>query len=171
MSERSPLVVGVSELLRRPGTQREFEVAAELDGLSISSASVPAGADVRGHFTIEAMSDHAVTVKGEVTAPWTGECRRCLREIDGELTARVEEIFETHPVEGDTYPLENERVDLEPLVRDAVLLALPLAPLCEEACAGPEPEGHPLGAQPGDEVDPRWSALGELKFEEGPGLR
>ena len=169
MSERSqrrqPLVVGVSELLRRPGTQREFEVAAELDGVRVSSAAVPDGAEVRGHFTIEAMSDHAVSVKGDVSAPWMGECRRCLREIDGNLTARVEEIFETRPVEGDTYPLENERVDLEPLVRDAVLLALPLAPLCEEACAGPEPEAHPIGAGHDEGTDPRWSALGELKFD------
>lgn len=161
----APLVIGVSELLRWPGTQREFAVVAELEGLRISSASVPPGAEIAGRFTIEAMSDHAVTVKGDVTAPWTGECRRCLRSIDGTLTARVEEIFETHPVDGETYPLEGERVDLEPLVRDAVLLALPLAPLCEEACAGPEPDGHPIGPTDRDEIDPRWSALGELKFD------
>jgi len=160
------LSVGVSELLRRPGTQREFEVVAELDGLRISTASVPEGAEVRGRFTIEAMSDHAVSVKGDVTAPWTGECRRCLREIDGQLTAPVEEIFDTRPVEGETYPLRNEHVDLEPMVRDAVLLALPLAPLCEEACVGPEPEGHPLGALPDEGGDPRWAALSELKFED-----
>jgi uncharacterized protein len=160
-----PLDVGVSELLRRPGTQREFELVAELEGLRISTAAVPGGAEVRGRFTIEAMTDRAVTVKGDVTAPWTGECRRCLREIDGSLTARVEEIFETRPVEGETYPLENERVDLEPLVRDAVLLALPLAPLCEDTCAGPEPEGHPIGSGHEDGGDPRWAALRELKFE------
>jgi uncharacterized protein len=160
-----PLDVGVSELLRRPGTQREFEVVAELEGLRISTAAVPEGAEVRGRFTIEAMTDRAVTVKGDVTAPWTGECRRCLRGIDGSQTARVEEIFETHPVEGETYPLENERVNLEPLVRDAVLLALPLAPLCEDTCAGPEPEGHPIGSGHEDGGDPRWAALRELKFE------
>jgi uncharacterized protein len=160
-----PLDVGVSELLRRPGTQREFEVVAELDGLRISTAVVPEGAEVRGRFTIEAMTDRAVTVKGDVTAPWTGECRRCLRQIDCSLTARVEEIFETHPIEGETYPLVSEHVNLEPLVRDAVLLALPLAPLCEDTCQGPEPEGHPIGS--GDEQggDPRWAALRELKFE------
>ena len=161
-----PLDVGVSELLRRPGTQREFDVAAELDGLRISSAAVPDGAEVRGRFTIEAISDHAVTVKGDVVAPWTGECRRCLREVDGSLTARVEEIFETRPVEGETYPLENERVDLEPLVRDAVLLALPLAPLCDPTCAGPEPTAHPLGGDDRAQRDPRWAALSELKFED-----
>ena len=163
-----PLVVGVSELLRRPGTQREYTVTAELDGLQISAASVPDGAEVTGRFTIEAMSDHAVTVKGDVTAPWTGECRRCLKQVDGIATARVEEIFEAAPVEGETYPLEGDRVNLEPLVRDAVLLALPLAPLCEEACAGPEPEGHPIGTGHDEGGDPRWAALAELKFEDRP---
>jgi uncharacterized metal-binding protein YceD (DUF177 family) len=46
-----------------------------------------------------------------------------------------------------------------------VLLALPLAPLCDEACPGPEPEAHPIGTASDDEIDPRWSALGELKFD------
>ena len=162
---KPPLVVGVSELLRRPGTQREFELTSELQGVGTSAASVPDGAAVSARVTIEAMSDHAVTVKGDVSAPWRGECRRCLEEVAGTLTARVDEIFDTHPVEGETYPLEGERVDLEPLVRDAVLLALPLAPLCEDACAGPEPEGHPIGTREDDEIDPRWSALGDLKFD------
>ena len=162
---KAPLSIGVSELLRRPGTQREFVVAAELEGVRISSAALPPGAEVDGRFVIEAMSDHAVSVKGEVSAPWTGQCRRCLRPVEGGLTARVEEIFDAHPIDGETYPLEGERVDLEPLVRDAVLLALPLAPLCDEACPGPEPEAHPIGTAPDEEIDPRWSALGELKFD------
>ena len=161
----APLVIGVSELLRRPGTQREFAVVVELDGLRTTSAAVAPDAEINGRFTIDAMSDHAVTVKGAVTAPWTGECRRCLRPVEGMLTARVEEIFDARPIEGETYPLEGERVNLEPLVRDAVLLALPLAPLCEEACPGPEPEGHPIGTSDQPEIDPRWSPLGELKFE------
>jgi len=162
---KAPLAIGVSELLRRPGTQREFVVAAELEGVQISSAAVPSGAEIDGRFVIEAMSDHAVSVKGQVTAPWTGECRRCLRPVAGVLAARVEEIFDAHPIEGETYPLEGERVDLEPLVRDAVLLALPIAPLCEEACPGPEPDAHPIGTTPDDEIDPRWSALRDLKFD------
>jgi uncharacterized protein len=77
----------------------------------------------------------------------------------------VEEVFETRPVEGETYPLDGDQLNVEPLVRDAVLLALPLAPLCEVACPGPEPEEHPIGTDTGSSIDPRWSALGELKFE------
>ncbi|HEV3227169.1 MAG TPA: DUF177 domain-containing protein [Acidimicrobiales bacterium] len=160
-----PFVIGVAEQLRHPGTQRRLSIGGVIEGLETSAASVPGGADIDGAFTVEAMSDHAVTVKGSVRAPWVGECRRCLRSVDGVLTATVEEVFESRPIDGETYPLDGDRVDLEPLVRDAVLLSLPLAPLCDEACSGPEPEAHPIGTTAESAVDPRWSALGDLKFE------
>lgn len=166
-----PLVVSVIELLRRPGTQREIDVASELPGIAVSSAEVPPDGEVSGRFTLEAMSDHAITVKGTITAPWVGECRRCLRSIDGTVAVDVEEVFDTRPVEGEMYKLDGDRADLEPLVRDAVLLALPLAPLCEASCPGPEPDAHPIGSGDAPEIDPRWSALGALKFEEEPGTR
>ena len=91
------------------------------------------GAEIEGRFTLEAMSDHAITVKGTITAPWTGECRRCLRTIEGTVSLDVEEVFDARPVEGETYPLDGDRLNVEPLVRDAVLLSLPLAPFCSGA--------------------------------------
>ena len=51
------------------------------------------------------------------------------------------------PVEGETYPLGRDPLDLEPVLREALALALPLAPLCDEACAGPDPEAHPVGTR------------------------
>jgi uncharacterized protein len=51
------------------------------------------------------------------------------------------------------------------MVRDAVLLSLPLAPLCDAACPGPEPDAHPLLTEPPEAVDDRWAALRELKFD------
>jgi uncharacterized protein len=161
----SPFVVGVSELLRHPGTRREIVVAAPLDDLALSSARVVEGSEVGARLTLEALGDTSVTVTGAITAEWTGECRRCLAAIEGSLETSVKEIFESRPVEGETYPLEGDRVDLEPMVRDAVLLALPLAPLCQEACAGPEPEAHPLGVDDDLRPDDRWAALEQLKFD------
>lgn len=78
--------------------------------------------------------------------------------------AEVREVFEPRWEEGETYPLKGDQIDLEPLVRDAVLLTLPLAPLCEDACAGPDPEEHPVGVEGGapSEPDPRWAALRDL---------
>ena len=161
----TPFVVAVTELLRHPGTRREVTVSAPLDDLAISASRVLEGSEVEAHLTLEALSDTSVTATGTITAEWSGECRRCLATVDGSLESDVREIFDTRPVEGETYRLDGDRLDLEPMVRDAVLLALPLAPLCEEACAGPEPEDHPLGA--GDEPvpDDRWAALKELKFD------
>jgi uncharacterized protein len=168
----SPLVVGVNEQLRRLGTRKHVVVQAEVPGLELSSARVPEGAEVSVDVTIEAIAHTSVTATGEVTAPWEGECRRCLAIVEGTLTAKVQEVFETHPVEGDTYALVQEHIDLEPMVRDVVLLHLPLAPLCSEGCAGPAPDVVPVvvptDSDPDDDTrptDPRWAGLEGLRFD------
>ena len=169
---RSPLRIGVMELRRRPGTQREVQVAMPLPDLAVSSARVPEGADVAVDGTLEAI-EGAMTITGTVTAPWVGDCRRCLDPVEGTLEVPVREVFEAHPTDGETYLLEEDEVDLEPVVRDAVLLHLPLAPLCRPDCPGPAPEAFPA-VVPGDadgdaEVertpDPRWAGLDQLKFD------
>lgn len=168
----SPFVVTVTELLKHPGTQRPTVTAGPLDGVELTSARVPAGAAVAFDGVLECIADRSITATGEVRAPWVGECRRCLREVAGELVADVQEVFTTVPIEGETYPLDHDRVDLEPMVRDAVLLALPLAPLCAGGCAGPDPEGHPVAVAEDDGEgapvaagDPRWAKLSELHFD------
>ena len=68
--------------------------------------------------------------------------------------------------------MADDLVDLEPMVRDAVLLALPLAPLCAPECLGPAPEAFPAvplddveEPEPEAAVDPRWAALDDLHFD------
>ncbi len=165
-------VVGITDQRRHPGVQRRVEASGALPGLRTSVAAVPDDAAVAVDVAVEALTDGKITVTGEVRAPWTGECRRCLRVVEGELVADVQEVFEQHPLpEAETYPLDGELLDLEPMVRDAVLLALPLAPLCSDDCAGPDPDDHPVvreGEEAGEPaIDPRWSALGDLTFEDG----
>ena len=170
MTEKTDsLVVSVADLLRRPGTQRRADIDADMAGLRVLSAVVPADQPVEVRLVLEAIGD-SVTATGAVLAPWTGECRRCLRPVTGVAVAEVREVFEPRPVEGETYPLTGDQIDLGPLVRDAVLLALPLAPLCDAGCAGPDPEGHPVtvegeGGNGERAVDPRWSALDQLRFD------
>ena len=166
------LRIGVMELRRRVGTQRDVHVATSLPGLHITGAQVPDDAELAIDATLESIEGGAVTVSGTVTVPWTAECRRCLDEITGVAVVDLSEVFEVRPVEGETYPIEGDEVDLEPVVRDAALLHLPLAPLCREDCAGPAPDAFPanVGGEEaaGDEAparDPRWSALDELRFE------
>jgi uncharacterized protein len=157
------LVISVTELLRHPGTQREVVVSAPLDELAVMSSRVLEGSEIEAKLVLEAMSDSSLTATGTITAEWMGECRRCLATVEGTVETDVREIFESHPVEGETYRLDGDRIDLEPMVREAVLLALPLAPLCEEACAGPE--GHPVAEDASPPTDDRWAALRELKFD------
>ncbi len=107
-------------------------------------------------------------VAGTARAPWEGECRRCLCEVTGTAEARIEEIFVTEPEEGETYPILGDHIDLEPLAREAIVLALPLAPLCRADCAGlcstcgADLNGGPCGCPPAD-TDPRWAALDALR--------
>jgi uncharacterized protein len=166
---RHQLEIHVADLLRQLGSRIDVEAAAVLGGLATSTARVPDGAEVHLSATVESTAGGTVSVAGEVRAPWVGECRRCLRPVEGELVAEVAEVFETRPVEGETYPLVDELIDLEPMVRDAVLLALPLAPLCGDDCRGPRPDDFPVepvrdepDADEPPRRDPRWAALDQL---------
>ena len=167
------LIEPVADLRRRPGTRHPVHRTMVAGGLALSSAAVPDGAEVRLDGELESISD-GVVLTGTVVAPWTGDCRRCLQPTSGELAAEIREIFESHPTEGDTWPLHGDQIDLGPVVHEAVLLGLPLAPLCEDGCAGPAPDTFPAVVA-GDEVDdhdgvvdaeapkdPRWAALDDL---------
>jgi len=156
------------ELRRRPGTQRDVRVATPLPGLAITSAKVPDEADLVVDATLESI-DGAITVSGTVQVPWTAECRRCLDDVGGVLTVELSEVFEVRPIDGETYPIDGDEVDLEPVVRDAALLHLPLAPLCRPDCPGPAPDMFPTlvegGQEPEPARDPRWAALDELRLD------
>jgi uncharacterized protein len=164
------LRIGVMELRRRPGTQRDVRLATPMAGLAVTSARVPDDAPIEVDATLESI-DGAVTVTGTVQVPWTAECRRCLEPVEGVATVELREVFEVRPIEGETYPIEGDEVDLEPVVRDAALLNLPLTVLCRPDCEGPAPEALPVvveGEGPQEPVrDPRWAALDELRLDPG----
>ena len=84
---------------------------------------------------IEAVSD-GVLVHGTAEATWETTCRRCLEPVNGPVSATFREMYSEKPVEGETYPIRHDAVDLELVAREAILLDLPLAPLCREGCAG-----------------------------------
>jgi uncharacterized protein len=167
MPVRRPFAISVADLLARPGLRHQVVVEEELADLALSSSAVVPDEPVRAELVLESTGS-AVVATGTVRAPWIGECRRCLREVRGEAVTEVREVFERHPIDGETYPLHGDQVDIEPLVRDAVLLALPIAPLCDEACSGPEPETYQVSTgmaadQPSPPADPRWAALDQLR--------
>lgn len=164
------LVLSTNDLRHHPGTRKPVELELLLGGLATSSACVPEGVPVRLDLEAEAQASDII-VSGTIYVPWEGECRRCLEQAAGEVVVSVQEIFQPHPVDGETYPIDSGRIDLEPLVREAVLPNLPLAPLCREDCPGPVPEAF-VGEDAVDDgldadgepvKDPRWAALDALR--------
>ncbi len=77
-------------------------------------------------------------------------------------------MFADDPDSDDLLPIGGDHIELEPVVREAVLLSLPLAPLCGPECQGPDPGRFPTrtGEEEADQQrDPRWDALDELRFD------
>jgi uncharacterized protein len=161
--------VPVADLLRTLGTRRELHQTVDVvDDLGVVATRVDPHRPVEADLVIEAFSG-GISVTGTVEVPWVGECRRCLEPVHGETRQRLQEIFGGPEGDEDAYPLEHEEIDLEPMLRDVIAGALPLAPLCRPDCAGPAPEVFPTG--PPDEdapppADPRWAALDDLRFDE-----
>lgn len=172
------LDIGVLDLLRHPGTRRDVHAVLDLAGAGISTATVTSD-PVEVDAVVEAQGNQVI-VTGQVAFQWAGECRRCLELTTARELAPIREVFEPEPVEGETWPLDGDRVRLGPVVREAVTLALPLAPLCRADCAGPDPEHYPAVPAPAgtagsaDDVpgdggparDPRWAALDQLHFDD-----
>lgn len=169
------LVVDVVDLRRHTGTRRPVRRRVRLPGLAAGEFHV-VDDELDLDLVVEAITE-GVTVTGTVAGRWSGPCRRCLEPIDAPLAVEVREVFERDPTEGETWPLDDERIELAPMVREATVLALPLAPLCRDDCAGPEPDRFPtIVADEGDadegdggeRRDPRWAALDVLREESGP---
>ena len=172
LDPRAPLVLDTRELGRRPGSQRQrtFTAPAPAD-LGIEVLRVPEGSPVEFDIRLEAVME-GVLVTGTATAGLVGECARCLEEIRDDVVADFQELFvyddEDHRADDaedtGTSRLEGDLVDLEPLLRDAVVLSLPFQPLCRDDCPGLCTEcGARLADDPGhqheDAIDPRWAAL------------
>ena len=167
---RRPFVFSVSDLLRRAGTARDEVVDAPMDELQVIDTRMPGGSTVHVAVRLESLNDGAVA-RGVVEAPWAGSCRRCLQPVTGTLRSEVLEVFEAEPTDGETLLLDGDRIDLEPVAREAILLDLPIAPLCRDDCAGLCPT---CGVDRNEvtcgcaeaPVDVRWSGLEGLTFDE-----
>jgi len=157
----STLRIDVADLLTHPGARRPVHLEAPVEGLAGSAARVHE--PVRVDLLLERVPD-GVVARGTVHARWEAECSACLREVQHDLDVGVGELFEDSPVDGETYPLAGHEIDLEQLVRDAVLLELPLAPTCATAGLA-DCRPVPL-SDAGDDapVDPRWAALSQLEL-------
>ncbi|MFT4263350.1 MAG: DUF177 domain-containing protein [Nocardioides sp.] len=178
---RSPLVVDTRELSRRPGSQRELDVTVPAPAdLGIEMLAVPEGSPIELGLRLEAVMD-GVLVTAEASAALAGECVRCLEPIDDEIDVRFQELYmyddtrdaatlDDGPGSEDVSLTDGDLIDLEPALRDAVVLDLPLQPLCRPDCAGLCAEcGANLNEDPdhahAEPIDPRWAGLVGLAAE------
>jgi uncharacterized protein len=148
--------INVADILAHPGARRAVVLEAPLEDAEGAAAYLDG--PVRVDLTLERIHE-GIVARGTMSARWRGACSVCLRELTRTVEVHVDELFEPGPLEGETYPLEGHEVDLDQLVRDSVLLELPLAPHCDEPCEparAPDPDDAPS--------DPRWAALSELEL-------
>jgi uncharacterized protein len=168
MSVSTGLRIIVADLLRRPGAQRAVHFAVPLPDLVAGPVAVPPDAPVHVDATLERIPE-GIVVRGEVDVVWAAECSRCLRPLQGTLAVGIDELFEPSPIDGETYLLDRDTIDLDQVVRDAVVLGLPQAPHCRDDCSGLCPI---CGADRNDadcgcvqeDDDPRWAALRSLEL-------
>jgi uncharacterized protein len=176
LDPRAPLVLDTRELGRRPGSQRTLSFTAEAPAeLGIEVLGVPEGSPVHLDLRLEAVME-GVLVTGTAEADLEGECVRCLEPIEDTVRVDLQELFvyddtdnlPSDDEDSDVSRLEGDLLDLEPVLRDAVVLALPFQPLCRDDCPGLCAEcGARLADDPGhrheEAVDPRWAALSAVR--------
>jgi uncharacterized protein len=166
---RSPLVFDTRELGRRAGSMLELhrDLTAPA-GWELDLVRVPVGTAVSLDLRLESVMD-GVLASAELQAPLSAECGRCLQPVERRLDVSIAELFvyEPDPDDDEVPVLDGDLLDLEPVLRDAVVLALPFNPVCDETCAGLCVTcGERLDdLEPGhshEVLDPRWAALSAL---------
>lgn len=177
LDPRAPLVVDTRELPRRAGSMRRMTRTVPAPPyLGLELLRVPEGSEVDLDMRLEAVVE-GVLVSGTATVRLAGECGRCLDEIADWLTVELQQLFAYPggevPEDEDTGRIEGDLLDLEPVVRDAVVLELPLTPLCDLDCQGLCPGcGARREDLPDDHrheaADPRWAALEALQLSGDP---
>jgi uncharacterized protein len=156
---------------RRPADLREFRRTVPAPAaLGSDVIGVPEGAPLAVDARLESVSE-GVLITGTVAAPLQGECARCLDPITDEMVVDICELFAFQDsttvettTEDEVHRVDGDYIDIEPVVRDAVVLGLPWTPLCRPDCAGlcsvcglKIDELRPEHSH--DTVDPRWAAL------------
>lgn len=167
----SGLVFDIRELGRRiAATSTVSRTALAPEGMGIEMIGVPPGSPIELELRFESVVE-GVLVTGTAEVLLQGVCARCLQPIEFTELVDLMELFlypDKEPDDEDASRIEGDEIDLEPVLRDAVVLDLPFTPVCRDDCAGLCPEcGQDLNQSPdhnhGDAVDPRWAKLSGLK--------
>jgi uncharacterized protein len=159
-----PFVLPIRDIIHRSGEMREhtIEVPAPAkwgEGL----VSIPEGEPVVVEVRLESVHE-GILASGDIDTEYYGVCSRCLTDITEGLQVEFQELFAYPGEEEADFEVQDDHVDLETLVREAVVLSLPFQPVCQPDCPGLDPvTGERLadsaGSQQSEPLDPRWAAL------------
>jgi uncharacterized protein len=169
--KKTPYLVDVRDLINRPGQMQEKTIDISVpEDLGEGLVAVKAGSILETDLRLEAMHE-GILASGKVTARALGVCGRCLIDIDLPVKVEFQDLFAYSLDEAFEFEVQDDHVDLEPLIRDAVVLSLPFQPVCRPDCPGLDPEtGQRLAdspeLEPQQAPDPRWSALAEFQASE-----
>lgn len=168
---KTPYTIDVRDLINRPGTMREshYELVVP-EKLGEGLVAVQQGSILDTEVRLESMHE-GILASVDVSGRALGVCGRCLTDIDLPVQVEFQELFAYSQDEAFDYEVQDDHVDLEPLIRDAVVLSLPFQPVCGPDCPGLDPEtGERLANSPHthevETVDPRWSALARFTVSE-----
>ena len=163
-------MLDIRELGRRPGAWRRIHLSVPAPaGLGTEVLGVPEGSALESDLRLEAVME-GILASGTARVLAAGECVRCLEPLEREFEVDFQELYvypESDAEEDEAYRLQGDLLDLEPTVRDAVVLTLPFQPTCRDDCPGLCAQcGARLADDPGHqheaEIDPRWAALREI---------
>ncbi|WP_052460591.1 YceD family protein [Microbacterium gorillae] len=150
--------------MHQPGEMREFTLSVPLrEKWGEGMIAVPAGAEIEMDVRLESVHE-GILVTADLATTAEGECSRCLREMTEGVEVEFQELFAYSGDEAADFEVQDDHVDLEIPVRDAIVLSLPFQPVCQPDCPGLDPiTGERLAAQPDERasapIDPRWAAL------------
>ncbi len=171
---QAPLVLDTRELGRRPGAQRKLRLSVPAPpGLGTDVLGVAAGTALELQVRLEAVVE-GILASGVAQARLAGECVRCLEPIEEVLEVDFQELYafaESDVEDDEASRLQGDLLDLEPVIRDSVVLALPFQPVCTDDCPGLCPRcGARLADDPDHQheapIDPRWAALAALRGDD-----
>lgn len=160
---KSPFVIDVSTIIRRPGSMREMSLDVALpERIGEGVATLPAGSGLAIDVRFETLHE-GILASGSAEGEMTAECVRCLDPISETIEVAFAELFAYDEDEAYDYRVVDDSVDLELPIRDALVLELPFQPVCQPDCYGLDPQtGEKLTEprqEPADSTDPRWAAL------------
>ena len=128
---KSAMHINVRDILAKDvGYNRSYQIEGERPDLE----AVKLTEDIEGEVTLTHLKGEIVA-KGRVTTAIELDCHRCLRTFARPITRNFQQSFTLTPGD-DTMPIENDQIDLAPLLQQEILVGLPIKILCSPDCAG-----------------------------------